>query len=43
MTITTEKAPLNGVDTATLFATRDAVKEHERDREVPVPGPATPG
>ena len=27
MTMTTDKAPLNGVDTATLFATRDAVKE----------------
>ena len=27
MTITTEKAPLNGVDTATLFATLDAVKQ----------------
>ena len=27
MTITTDKTPLNGVDTATLFATRDAVKE----------------
>ncbi len=27
MTITTEKAPLNGVDTPTLFATRDAVKQ----------------
>ena len=27
MTITTEKTPLNGVDVATLFATRDAVKE----------------
>lgn len=30
MTITTDRTPLNGVDTATLFATRDAVKEtHE--------------
>jgi len=27
MTTTTEKAPLNGVDVATLFATLDAVKE----------------
>jgi len=27
MTMTTDKSPLNGVDTATLFATRDAVKE----------------
>ena len=33
----------NGVDTATLFATLDAVKGSDRDREVPVPGAATPG
>ena len=38
MTITTESPRLNGVDVATLFATLDAVKGTERDREVPVPG-----
>ena len=37
MTTVTESSGRNGVDTATLFATLDAVKGQHRDREVPVP------
>ena len=43
MTVTTENPRINGVDTATLFATLDAVKGQHRDRQVPVPRHATPG
>ena len=42
MTMTTNSSR-NGVDTATLFATLDAVKDDAGDRQVPVPGHATAG
>ena len=37
MTTTESTASRNGVDTATLFATLDAVKGQPRHRQVPVP------
>ena len=43
MTITAESPNRNGVDTATLFATLDAVKGADRDRRSSSSAPATPG
>ena len=39
----TERPPRNGVDVPRLFATLDAVKGQNVDRQVPVPGRRLPG
>jgi hypothetical protein len=38
-TITATRSIRNGVDTATMFATLDAIKGPARDRQSPLPGP----